>query len=109
MAEGKPDWLKVRAPTGDGFGRVRELSRSCGLRTVCDASHCPNISDCWSRGHATFLIMGPSCTRSCGFCAIDHGAPAPLDTDEPERVASAIRSLELHHAVITSVTRDDLV
>lgn len=108
MTEGKPEWLRVRAPVGEGFGKVRELSRTCGLRTVCDDAQCPNISECWSRGHATFLIMGPSCTRSCRFCAIEHGGPSPLDPSEPERVGRAVRTLGLRHAVITSVTRDDL-
>lgn len=84
------------------------MTRSCGINTVCDASHCPNISDCWSRGHATFLIMGPTCTRSCKFCAVDHGHPSTLDKDEPEKVARAVKSLGLGHVVITSVTRDDL-
>ncbi len=104
----KPDWLRIKPPTGENFSRMRELTRSCGLRTVCDASHCPNISDCWSRGHATFLLMGPRCTRNCAFCAIENGLPGPLDREEPIIVARAVRMLGLHHVVITSVTRDDL-
>jgi lipoyl synthase len=108
MVEGKPDWLKIRAPTGDDFPRMRELTRSCGLSTVCDASHCPNISDCWSRGHASFLLLGPYCTRNCAFCAVECGIPGPPDREEPKRVAQAVRRLGLRHVVITSVTRDDL-
>lgn len=109
MAERKPDWLRIRAPTGESFARMRELTRSCGLSTVCDASQCPNISDCWSRGHATFLLLGPRCTRSCAFCAVESGTPGPQDREEPMRVAQAVRKLGLRYVVITSVTRDDLV
>jgi lipoyl synthase len=104
----KPDWLRIKAPTGQNFARMRELTRSCGASTVCDASHCPNICDCWSRGHATFLLLGPRCTRSCAFCAVESGVPAPPDREEPLRVARAVRTLGLRYVVITSVTRDDL-
>lgn len=105
---GKPEWLKVRASTGDVFPKVRALLRSRGLRTICDSAHCPNLGDCWSRGHATFLILGRTCTRSCAFCAVDHGAPEAPDQGEPMRIASAVAELGLKHVVITSVTRDDL-
>jgi lipoic acid synthetase len=108
MADAKPEWLKVRAPTGEGFGRIRELTRRCGLNTVCDSSHCPNISDCWSRGHATFMILGGVCTRNCAFCAVPSGTPDAVDPGEPDRVAEAVAALGLKHVVITSVTRDDL-
>lgn len=105
---GKPEWLRVRAPTGEGFATVREVTRKSGLHTVCDSSHCPNISECWSRGHATFMILGTRCTRHCAFCAVEHGEPMPVDAGEPERVAAAARDLGLRHVVVTSVTRDDL-
>ncbi len=105
---GKPDWLKVRAPTGECFGRVREITRMKDLNTVCDSSHCPNISDCWSKGHATFMILGRRCTRDCAFCAVDHGMPDDVDPGEPERIAAAVSELGLRNVVITSVTRDDL-
>ncbi len=108
MAQGKPDWLRIKAPTGENFARMRELTRSCGLSTVCDASQCPNISDCWSRGHATFLLLGPRCTRSCAFCAVESGIPGPPDREEPARVAGAVGKMGLLYVVITSVTRDDL-
>ncbi len=109
MAAGsKPEWLRVRAPVGEGFARVRELTRACGLHTVCDSSHCPNISECWSRGNATFMVLGTRCTRDCAFCAVEHGEPMPVDAGEPGRIASAVRDLGLRHVVVTSVTRDDL-
>ncbi len=108
VERGKPDWLRVRAPTGDGFARTREAARRNGLRTVCDSSHCPNISDCWSRGHATFMVLGSRCTRNCAFCAVEHGEPEAVDAGEPVKVAGAVRDLGLGHVVITSVTRDDL-
>jgi lipoic acid synthetase len=108
MADGKPEWLKVRAPTGEGFDRLRSTARLNGLRMVCDLSHCPNIGDCWSRGHATFMVLGDVCTRNCAFCAVMTGRPLPVDDDEPRRIASAVRTLGLHHVIITSVTRDDL-
>jgi lipoic acid synthetase len=105
---GKPDWLRVKAPIGEGFSRVRELARKNDLITVCDSSHCPNISDCWSRGHATFMILGRRCTRNCAFCAVDYGTPDDVDPGEPARVARAVMDLGLEHVVVTSVTRDDL-
>ncbi|MBI0584029.1 MAG: lipoyl synthase [Methanomassiliicoccus sp.] len=106
--ENKPEWLRVRAPTGEGFVRLRALTRAREIRTVCDSSHCPNISDCWSRGHATFMILGERCTRNCRFCAVGHGRPDVVDGGEIERIAAAVRDLGLRYVVITSVTRDDL-
>jgi len=104
----KPDWLTVRVPGGEIFHDVKGLVRNYNLHTVCEEAHCPNIGHCWERRSATFLIMGDTCTRSCGFCAIKTGRPAPLDPMEPLHVAEAIRILGLRHAVITSVNRDEL-
>lgn len=103
----RPPWIKVRAPQGETFENVRALMRSKQLHTVCEEARCPNIGECWGRGTATFLIMGDTCTRSCGFCDIKTGRPAPLDWQEPERVAQAVRSMDLNHVVITSVNRDE--
>lgn len=103
----RPDWLKVRAPTGETYEWLLGLMRSKSLHTVCEEAHCPNIGDCWGRGTGTFLMMGDVCTRTCGFCDIKHGRPAPLDFDEPERVAQAVKDMNLKHAVITSVNRDE--
>lgn len=104
----KPDWIKVRLPAGEGFKRVRDIMRSQGLHTVCEEALCPNIGECWGRGTATFLLMGDTCTRSCGFCHIKTGRPAPLDEDEPARVAESVLALKLSHCVLTSVNRDEL-
>lgn len=103
----RPDWLKVRAPGGEEYDKVRQLMRSKSLHTVCEEARCPNIGECWGRGTATFLIMGDICTRSCGFCDIATGRPKPLDWREPERVAQAVKSMNLKHVVITSVNRDE--
>jgi len=103
----RPDWLKVRAPTGETYEWLQGLMRSKSLHTVCEEAHCPNIGDCWGRGTATFLMMGDVCTRTCGFCDIKHGRPAALDWAEPERVAQAVKTMNLKHAVITSVNRDE--
>jgi lipoyl synthase len=103
----RPEWIKVRAPTGETYERLKGLMRSKELHTVCEEAHCPNIGECWGRGTATFLIMGDVCTRSCRFCDVKTGCPAPLDWEEPERVALAIQSMNLRHAVITSVNRDE--
>jgi len=103
-----PPWLKKRIPACGASGRVRALLRELGLTTVCQNALCPNIMECFSRGTATFMIMGNICTRNCRFCAIRHGKPKPLEDDEPERVAEAAARLKLKHVVITSVTRDDL-
>ncbi len=104
----KPRWLKVRAPGGDNYRRLKVLMREQGLHSVCEEAHCPNIGECWDSGTATFLIMGDVCTRNCPYCAIAHGRPEELDEDEPRRVAEAIERLQLSHVVITSVDRDDL-
>jgi lipoic acid synthetase len=104
----KPRWLKVRAPGGPQYLRLKHLMRGLELNSVCEEAHCPNIGECWEAGTATFLIMGEICTRNCPYCAIAHGRPAELDEDEPRRVAEAVQRLRLRHCVITSVDRDDL-
>lgn len=104
----RPPWLKVRFPAGGNYERIRVLMRDQELNTVCEEARCPNIGDCWSRGTATFMILGDTCTRSCGFCAVKTGRPGTLDREEPRRVALAIQRLGLRHAVITSVNRDEL-
>jgi lipoyl synthase len=107
--ERKPSWLKVKLPVGSQFVKVKELVKNSQLHTVCESAHCPNIGECWNRKTATFMILGDVCTRNCRFCAVDHNKATPLDTQEPERVAEAVAKLGLNYAVITSVTRDDLV
>jgi lipoic acid synthetase len=104
----KPEWLKVRLPSGENYTRVKKLMRSQGLHTVCEAAMCPNLGECWGRGTATFLLMGDICTRSCGFCHIKTGRPTTLDEDEPRRVAESVHALNLSHCVLTSVNRDEL-
>lgn len=105
----RPPWLKVRFPAGaPGFERIQELMRGQELHTVCEEAKCPNIGECWSRGTATFMILGDTCTRSCGFCAVKTGRPGTLDLGEPLRVAQAVQRMGLRHAVITSVNRDEL-
>lgn len=104
----RPPWLKVRFPAGGQYAQVQELMRGQQLHTVCEEAHCPNIGDCWSRGTATFMILGDVCTRSCGFCAVATGRPVVLDRGEPLRVTMAIARMRLRHAVITSVNRDEL-
>jgi lipoic acid synthetase len=103
----RPDWIKVRAPAGETYERLREMMRSKALHTVCEEARCPNMGECWGSGTATFLLMGEVCTRSCGFCDIETGRPKPLDWLEPERVARAVQRMNLRHAVITSVNRDE--
>lgn len=103
----RPEWIKVRAPAGPSYERVRQIMRSKLLHTVCEEARCPNLGECWGAGTATFLLMGDTCTRSCGFCDIATGRPQPLDWLEPERVARAVKAMDLHHAVITSVNRDE--
>ena len=104
----RPDWLKVKIPLGDKFSEVKNLVGNQKLHTVCEEARCPNISECWNRGTATFMILGDICTRSCGFCAVKTGKPIWLDLDEPRRVADSVRLMKLRHAVITSVNRDEL-
>jgi lipoic acid synthetase len=103
----RPPWIKVRAPSGDNYERVYGLMRGQKLHTVCEEAQCPNIGECWGRGTATFLMMGDTCTRSCGFCDIKTGRPSPLDWAEPNRVAETVKALGLRHVVITSVNRDE--
>lgn len=105
----KPEWLRVKAPQWERVGNVKEILRDLGLNTVCEEASCPNIGECFNAGTATFLIMGPACTRACPYCDIDfEKKPQPLDASEPERLAEAVRRLRLNHVVITSVNRDDL-
>jgi lipoic acid synthetase len=103
----RPEWIKVRAPVGESYERLQKMMRSKALHTVCEEAMCPNMGECWSSGTATFLMLGDVCTRSCGFCDIKTGRPAPLDWLEPERVAQAVKAMDLRHAVITSVNRDE--
>lgn len=105
----KPDWLRVKAPQWERVGNVKEILRDLALNTVCEEASCPNIGECFQAGTATFLIMGPACTRACPYCDIDfEKKPKPLDSTEPERLAEAVRRMQLNHVVITSVNRDDL-
>jgi lipoic acid synthetase len=103
----RPEWIRVRAPSGETYQWLQGLMRSKELHTVCEEAMCPNMGECWGHGTATFLMMGDVCTRTCGFCDIKHGKPAALDFMEPERVAQAVKAMNLQHAVITSVNRDD--
>ena len=104
----KPEWLKVRAPGSENYLRLKGIMRELGLHTVCEEANCPNIGECWHHGTATFMILGDTCTRSCGYCNVIHGAPAPPDAAEPVKVASAIHAMALDYVVVTSVDRDDL-
>jgi lipoic acid synthetase len=103
----RPEWIRVRAPSGKTYQRLHELMRAKALHTVCEEAMCPNMGECWGSGTATFLMLGDVCTRTCGFCDVKRGRPSPLDWLEPERVAQAVKSMQLIHAVITSVNRDD--
>jgi lipoic acid synthetase len=103
----RPSWIRVKAPSGETYAWLQELMRKKALHTVCEEAGCPNMGECWGSGTATFLMLGEICTRSCGFCDIQHGQPEPLDWLEPERVAQAVKAMELKHAVITSVNRDE--
>src|SRR5438552_6130075 len=103
-----PDWLRIKLPTSDTFARTRSLLDELKLHTVCESAKCPNHWECWSKGTATFMIAGDRCTRACGFCAGTTAKPFPLEIDEPDRVAEAIRRMALKHVVITAVARDDL-
>ncbi len=104
----KPDWLRVKLPIGESYKKVRELVDTYKLHTICQSGNCPNMGECWGEGTATFMILGNTCTRSCSFCAVKTGRPPEYDEDEPERVAEAIYLMQVKHAVITSVNRDEL-
>ena len=104
----KPDWIRVRAPNTRGYADTRNIVRANGLHTVCEEAGCPNIGECWDKKHATFMIMGDTCTRACSFCNVKTGMPEALEAAEPERVADAVAKLGLAHIVVTSVDRDDL-
>jgi lipoic acid synthetase len=104
----KPAWLKVRAPGGPNYLRLRRLMRDLDLHSVCEEAHCPNIGECWEEATATFMILGDVCTRNCGYCAVAHGTPVWEDREEPEHIGRAVAELGLEHVVITSVNRDDL-
>ncbi len=108
LPERKPSWLKVRAPGGANYLRLKQMMRSLDLHTVCEEAHCPNVGECWEHGAATFMILGDVCTRNCAYCAVAHGRPPKFDAAEPERVGEAVAQMQLRHAVITSVDRDDL-
>jgi len=104
----RPDWLRVRLPGGPNYSELKEIMRGLNLHTVCEEAHCPNIGECWEARTGTFMILGDTCTRACGFCAVKTGRPTTLDLGEPARVAEAIERMGLKHAVITSVNRDEL-
>jgi len=104
----KPDWIRVKAPVSQGFFETQSIMRTNGLHTVCEEAGCPNIGECWEKKHATFMIMGDTCTRACAFCNVKTGLPGALDATEPEHVAQATAKLGLAHIVVTSVDRDDL-
>lgn len=103
-----PRWMKMNMPKGESYSRVKNLVNKHGLHTICTSGNCPNIGECWNRGTATFMILGEICTRNCKFCGVKSGRPLPPDPAEPQRVAESIRLMQLRHAVITSVDRDDL-
>lgn len=104
----KPEWLRVKLPTGKEYLNVREIVSKHKLHTICESGNCPNMGECWGAGTATFMILGNICTRSCGFCAVATGRPKPVDWDEPMRVANSVKLMNVKHCVITSVDRDDL-
>lgn len=108
LPERKPAWLKVKAPGGANYLRLKSMMREKGLHTVCEEAHCPNVGECWEHGAATFMILGNVCTRNCAYCAVAHGRPPVFDPTEPAKVAAAAADMGLRHAVITSVDRDDL-
>ena len=108
VASRHPPWLKVRAPGGPSFSETRAAVKELGLHTVCEEAHCPNIGECWGHKTATFMLLGDTCTRNCGFCAVAHGRPLVVDPEEPNRVSVAVARLGLRHVVVTSVNRDDL-
>lgn len=104
----KPSWIRVKAPTSKGYAETRKIVHDKGLVTVCEEAACPNIGECWEKSHATFMILGDTCTRACAFCNIKTGLPGPVDTEEPAKIATAVKEMGLAHVVITSVDRDDL-
>ena len=104
----RPEWLKVKLPGGENYSNIRQMMRSKKLHTVCEEAHCPNIGECWHSGTATFMILGDTCTRSCGFCAIKTGTPGFTNPNEPFEVADAVKQMGIKHVVITSVNRDEL-
>lgn len=104
----KPDWLKIKLPKGENYLKVKGILEEKGLHTICTSGKCPNLAECWAAGTATFMILGDICTRSCKFCATATGKPLPVDKDEPSRIASSVKEMNLKHVVITSVDRDDL-
>lgn len=108
VARRHPEWIKVRAPGGDGYAATKRVVKSLGLHTVCEEAHCPNLAECWGHRTATFMLLGDVCTRNCGYCAVAHGRPLAVDPDEPDRVADGVERLGLRHVVVTSVDRDDL-
>ena len=108
LPERKPSWLKVKAPGGGNYLKLKQMMREMDLHTVCEEAHCPNVGECWEHGAATFMILGDVCTRNCAYCAVAHGRPPKFDATEPSRVARAVGEMQLRHAVITSVDRDDL-
>jgi len=103
-----PSWFKIKLPTGERYNKVKSLIKTKTLHTICEEAKCPNLSECWSNGTATFLILGDMCTRWCGYCNVKTGKPGKVDSDEPKKVADAVKNLNLRYVVITSVTRDDL-
>ena len=108
VARRHPDWIKVRAPGGEGFAATKRVVQELALHTVCEEAHCPNIAECWGHRTATFMLLGDVCTRNCGYCAVGHGRPVAVDPHEPARVAEGVARLGLKHVVVTSVDRDDL-
>jgi lipoic acid synthetase len=108
IARKHPEWIRVRAPTGAAVARTRAIVHDLRLHTVCEEAQCPNLGECWAHDTATFMLLGDTCTRNCGFCAVRHGRPLAVDADEPLRVADAVARLGLRHVVVTSVNRDDL-
>ena len=105
----KPEWIRARIPSSDNFKETKKILNSLNIVTVCEEASCPNIGECWSKKHATFMVMGDTCTRSCAFCNVKTGIPEELDPFEPYRVSKAVKEMELNHVVITSVDRDDLL
>ena len=108
VARRHPEWIKVRAPGGEGYASTKQVVQALDLHTVCEEAHCPNLAECWGHRTATFMLLGDVCTRNCGYCAVTHGRPVAVDPHEPERVAEGVERLGLRHVVVTSVDRDDL-